>query len=199
MLRRNFITTALLVVAAAAIGGCEQNMNDLGGKPSPELPIGESHFMKVIANANQQQVQLNKIALKRSQNSQVRQYAQLVMDDHIRFQDQLQSLASSKGAELPKVLGNMEQGMVNDLASTTDSSFDKTYIDHEITALQDEVNTANAEAMNGADLDLKAFAQKILPTLQHHVVLAKELQQGGNPVIPPAGQSQWQNQPSNPQ
>jgi putative membrane protein len=174
-LRRHFIPAALLGVALAA-AGCEQTISGLGGKPSPEIPIGESHFMKVLANANQQEVETAKIALQRSHNQQVRQFAQQEIDDHTQSQDQLRQVAQSKGAELPKVLGNMEQGMVNNLSATNDSNFDKAYIDGEVTSHQDAVNNANAEAMNGSDVDVKAYAQKILPTLQQHLLKAKQLQ-----------------------
>jgi putative membrane protein len=175
MLRRHFIPAALLCVAALAVG-CEQDISGLGGKASPTLPLGESHFLKVLANENQQEVESAKIALQRSRNERVRQYAQQEIDDHSQSQNQLQQLAQNKGAELPKVLGNMEQGMVNNLSAQSDSSFDKTYIDNEVTAHQDAVNNVNAEAMNGADVDLKAYAQKALPTLQKHLIAAKELQ-----------------------
>jgi putative membrane protein len=175
MLRRHFIPAALLCVAVAAVG-CEQTISGLGGKPSPDLPIGESHFIKVLANENQQEVETAKIALQRSHNEQVRQYAQQEIDDHTNAQDQLRQLAQSKGAELPKVLGNMEQGMVNDLSAQSDSMFDKKYIDGEVTSHQDAINNTNAEAMNGGDVDVKAFAQKTLPTLQQHLVRAKQLQ-----------------------
>lgn len=175
MLRRNYMA-GLLLVAVAAIG-CEQTMTGLGGKNSPEMPVGESHFLKVIANANQQEQEMGKIILKRSTNQQVRQYAQQEIDEHTQMQDQLNSVAVSKGAELPRVLGNMEQGTVNDLSSQPDNMLDKTYIDHEVAAHQDAINNANAEAMNGADVELKGFAQKWLPPLQQHLVKAKEIQQ----------------------
>jgi putative membrane protein len=186
MLRRHFIPAALLCVAVAAVG-CEQTISGLGGKPSPILPIGESHFIKVLANANQQEVEMSRIALKRSHNDQVRQYAQQMIDDHTQAQEQLSQLAQSKGAELPKVLGNMEQGMVNDLSAQSDSNFDKAYIDGQVTSHQDAINNTNAEAMNGSDVDVKAFAQKVLPTLQHHLVMAKTLQQGGRVNLPNNG------------
>src|SRR4051812_12966737 len=48
MLKRTVLPVALLSLMAAMVG-CEQNISDLGGKPSPVMPIGESHFFKVVA------------------------------------------------------------------------------------------------------------------------------------------------------
>jgi putative membrane protein len=175
MSRRNILSVMLLSLAAAAFG-CEQNMSDLGGKPSPVAPIGESHFLKVVANSDQAIIQMSQIALTRSHNDQVRQFAQREIDEHSHSRQQLQQLASSKQAVLPSVLGNIQQGTVAELSSKPDSEFDQAYIQAQVAAHQDEVNDVQAEAVNGADMDLRAYAQKYLPTLQHHLVMAKEIQ-----------------------
>ena len=73
------------------------------------------------------------------------------------------------------MLGNIEEGAVANLSSTPDDKFDQAYIDAQIAAHQNAVNNAQAEATNGADVDVKAYAQKAVPTLEHHLVMAKAL------------------------
>jgi putative membrane protein len=179
MLRHKMFSAVLLCLAMCMVG-CEQTISGLGGKPSPNLPIGESHYLKVAANANQQQIDMSRLALQRSHNDQVRNFAQQQLDARSKAQDQLSTLAEAKGAELPTSLGNIELGTVNDLASTPDADFDKNYAQSQVAALQNQVNDANAEAMNGADPDLKAHAQQSLLQLQTELVNAKNLQSSLN-------------------
>ena len=174
MLYRNILAGSLMLGLAGALG-CEQTISGLGGKPSPIMPIGESHFMKVLASGNQEQVQLSKVALTRSHNDQIRHFAQEMIDERTDLQSQLQDLATNKEVVLPVVLGNIEQGVVTDLSAQSDTNFDQAYINDEMAALQDTINDTEAESINGADVDVKAFAQRILPKLEHEQVWVKQL------------------------
>jgi putative membrane protein len=174
MLRRTILTAAM-GLGLAAFAGCEQTISGLGGKPSNVIPIGESHFLKVMANSNQQEIEMSQMALKRSHNDKIKEFAQQMIDDHTKANDDLAQLAKSKNAELPKVLGNIEEASVANLASTPDDKFDQAYIDAQIAAHQNAINNAQAEATNGADVDVKAYAQKAVPNLEHHLVMAKAL------------------------
>jgi putative membrane protein len=175
MLRSHLITAAALCIAAFATVGCEQTISGLGGKPSSQIPIGESHYFKVAANSNQQLVKMSQLALDRSHNDQIRQFAQREIDEHNNWQQNLGQLAGSKDAQLPTSLGNIELGTVNDLAAQKDADFDKAYVQAVIGAHQNAINDTNAEAMNGADADVKAYSQKQLTELQKHLAAAKDL------------------------
>jgi putative membrane protein len=54
-------------------------------------------------------------------------------------------------------------------------SFDKSYIKSQVSAHKTAIETFQREAEQGQDPELKAFAQKTLPTLKEHLELANNL------------------------
>lgn len=57
-----------------------------------------------------------------------------------------------------------------------DESFDKAYANNQVKAHEDTVALFKKEAASSDNAELKAFAQQTLPTLEHHLDMAKKLQ-----------------------
>ncbi len=166
----------MCVTVMALVAGCQSSAEQLGGKSSPNLPPGENHFLKTIANANQAEIEMSQIALNKSQSAQVRQFAQHMIDDHTQATAQVQQLASQKGFELPTQLDTLHRGMVDEVAARSGTDFDRTFIQDQVRAHQDTIDNTEREADNGSDPDVKALAQKLLPTLRMHLQMAKNVQ-----------------------
>lgn len=65
--------------------------------------------------------------------------------------------------------------MFNDLKSMKSDEFTKKYHSGQVDAHEDAVDLFKRYGDEGEQADLKAWAAKTLPTLQHHLVMAKEL------------------------
>jgi predicted outer membrane protein len=70
------------------------------------------------------------------------------------------------------------QKLINDLNSASAQDFDKTYAKQQVDAHQEAVNLFKKYASQGDDADVKQFAQKTLPTIEHHLEEAKKLPSG---------------------
>jgi putative membrane protein len=173
MLRQFALCLAVMVLA-----GCSESMSQLGGKASPELSTGDNHFFKVVANANDTEVKMSQMALAQSQNAQVRQFAQHMIDDHTQAGKQVQALASQKDVVLPQQLDTIHQDLVDGLRGKTGADFDRAFMSAQVTAHQDTINNVKAEADNGSDQDVKQLAQQLLPKLQDHLRMAQQVQSG---------------------
>jgi putative membrane protein len=165
----------ILLLSVCLLAGCSENMSQLGGKPAENLSTADNHFFKVVSNANQTEIQSSQLALSQSQNPRVRQLAQQMIDDHTKAQNQLQSLASSKGAVLPQQLDSIHQGMVNNLQNKSGSDFDKAYVQTQVTAHHDTIANVQAESSNGSDSDVKSMADQLLPQLRMHLQMAEDV------------------------
>ena len=102
-------------------------------------------------------------------------FAQQMVDDHTTAQNQLQQLASQKGAVLPPQLDSVHQSLLDSLHNKTGTDFDRAYLDAQITAHRDTIANVQNEANNGSDVDSKNLAQQLLPQLQHHLQMAKDI------------------------
>ncbi|HEV7376419.1 MAG TPA: DUF4142 domain-containing protein [Pyrinomonadaceae bacterium] len=83
--------------------------------------------------------------------------------------------ASGKGITLPTALDAKHQALMTKMSALNGASFDRAYAKEMVKDHNKDVALFQRKAMRGADSDLKAFAQKTLPTLQEHLSMARSL------------------------
>ena len=83
--------------------------------------------------------------------------------------------------ELPAKLDAKHQKLIDDLNSASAQDFDKTYAKQQVDGHQEAVPLFKKYASKGDDADVKQFAEKTVPTIEHHLDEAKKL-----PVGPPS-------------
>ncbi len=66
-------------------------------------------------------------------------------------------------------------GMLNQLASASGRTFDALYVQMQVMSHQEAVAMFAAYAQGGTDPAMRAFAQSVLPSLQHHLAMAQRL------------------------
>lgn len=131
-------------------------------------------FVKAAAEDGMAQVALGNLALKKSSNNDVKQFAEKMVQDHEQANQQLESIAKSKGLTVPTKLDAKHQAMVNNLKARSGAAFDKAYAEHMATGHAQAVALFES-ASKSSDPEVAAFAQKTLPTLQEHEQMADNL------------------------
>ena len=132
--------------------------------------------MKQAAQNGHAEVDGSKLALAKSGNAQVKTFAQQMVDDHTKAGDELEKLASSKGVGVPSKPSVAQQSKAKSLSAASGSTFDKRYAASiGVSAHEDTVKLFQKAANDAQDADVKAFAAKTLPTLEHHLQMAKDL------------------------
>jgi putative membrane protein len=135
----------------------------------------DSKFMMTLATGGMNEIGLSQTALSKSTNEEVKKYAQMMIDDHTKAGEELKTLAASKNVTLPMSMDAKHTAMNTKMMSMTGSALDMEYIkamvkDHEMT-----VALLKKESMSGKDEEAKAFAAKLLPTVQGHLDMAKTM------------------------
>lgn len=139
-----------------------------------DTPPAPSIFVTEAAQDGMTEVELGKVALKKSQNAQVREFAQRMVTDHGKANEELVALAKTKGIDAPNKLDAEHQAVVKNLESQDSAAFDAEYLRH---MNMDHTRTIALfeSALKSPDTDLSGFAKKTLPTLQEHKELAARL------------------------
>jgi putative membrane protein len=99
----------------------------------------------------------------------------MMVKDHSAANQELKSLAASKNVSLPDGPGVAAQAKKAKLEALSGSTFDKAYLANQIKAHQSTVTLLQTEISSGKDPDAKAFAQKVLPTVQSHLSAAEKI------------------------
>ncbi|MDB5806377.1 MAG: hypothetical protein JWN73_3699 [Betaproteobacteria bacterium] len=140
------------------------------------ISSSDKSWAEKAARANAAEVVTGNLATTNAKRADVKSFGQMMVKDHTAAGKELSTLASGKGLTLPDTPDNAHQKEAAKLEKMTDDKFDKEYIKE--SAVKDHKATVKHFEKGAKDLkdpDLKAFAQKTLPTLQHHLAMANDL------------------------
>lgn len=154
-----------LVIAMACGAAFAQNA---------QLDKKDREFMEKAAAGGMMEVEVGKIAEQKAQNADVKSFGSMLNSDHTAANQELMALAQKKGVTLPTALPKKEQKTVDKLSKS--KNFDKDFTKDAVSDHKKDIKEFEKEAKNGKDADVKAFAEKTLPTLQKHLQTAEGLE-----------------------
>ena len=160
-------TKTLLFLAIAGASGASIAA-DAGSPPPPAV------FVSKAAQDGMTEVELGKVALDKSKDPKVREFAQRMVSDHGKANRELESIAKRKGIDAPKKLDTEHQNMVKKLQSQDGEAFDLEYSKH-MNMDHDKAIDLFEATSESSDTDLAGFAKKTLPTLKEHKQMASKL------------------------
>ncbi len=140
-----------------------------------QLTAEETQFLKDAAQSGMAEVKMGELAASNGESQQVKAFAQKLVTDHGKVNEELKQLATRKGATLPDAVTEQQKTMLQHLTSLKGREFDSVFKQHAVDGHQKSVDKFKTAAEKAKDADIKAFAAKTLPTLQQHLALAKQL------------------------
>jgi predicted outer membrane protein len=138
-------------------------------------------FAATAAQDGMVEVALAGMALQKSHNDQVRQFAQKVVEDYAQSNGDLYTIVKCEGLVLPTGLDAKHTALVNSFNARSGIGFDRTYLKHMVKRHSESEPLFEA-ASRSNDPDVAAFARKGLSTLQEHQLLAGNLRNAGTEV-----------------
>lgn len=168
---RAFIPSALLCLTAFA-GVTAAQVEDR--VPNRAEPMTDASFVRNARSAGQIEIDLADLALAMGQDQGVKALASMIKTAEQQTAVDLRALAESKRVDLPVPVG-LDKLTRQEFSRLSGVGFDRAYLDR---AVQDhrQIIANFIQASNSADDDVRAFAQKVLPTLSDHQRRAEELQ-----------------------
>jgi putative membrane protein len=130
-------------------------------------------FVMKAAQGGMAEVELGKVAQERAANDAVKQFAQRMVTDHGKANEELKSVAGGKGVTLPTALDKQHQAHSEKLKRLKGPVFDREYMKHMVDDHKKTVADFEKASKNAKDADVRNFAAKTLPTLQEHLKMAQ--------------------------
>jgi putative membrane protein len=140
----------------------------------------DSQFAMKAAQAGLAEVKTGKLAQEKGSSQVVKDFGAQMVKDHTDAGNELKGIASGKGLGLPGGPNGNQEATYNRLAKMSGAEFDRAYA---AAMVQDHISAVadfRKESQTGKDPDLKAFAAKTLPTLEHHLQMSKDVQKQVN-------------------
>jgi len=157
-----------------APGNTGSSMSKSTGASS--LSSSDRNFIMKAAQGGMAEVELGQLASQRASDPQVKQFAERMVADHGKANDQLKQIASSKNVTLPTDVPAAEKRERDRLAKLSGAQFDREYMSHMVSDHQKDIKEFQKAAKSAKDPDVKSFAESTLPTLNDHLAAAKSAQ-----------------------
>ena len=147
----------------------------IAGSISTAMAATSNDFVDNAAEGGITEVEAGKLALEKSSSADVKTFAQHMVTDHTKANQELMALAKKLDIEVPDDAALTDKAK-KAILEMRDESFDKAYSNNQVAAHEKTVELFKKEAASSDNPELKAFATKTLPTLEAHLKMAKELQ-----------------------
>jgi putative membrane protein len=140
-------------------------------------PLGDADKTTVtkIAQANMAEVAAGQMAATKATASEVKDFANKMVQDHGKAGEQLSQLATSKGATLPTEVDAEHKAAADKMSKLSGLAFDKAYMAQMVKDHEGAVKAFEDTSKNAKDPDLKNWATQTLPTIQDHLKMAKDI------------------------
>ena len=165
----------VMTCAALVAIGLYLSLPGLAIAKDSQVAIADQIFAMKAAGGGLEEVHLGKLAADQAASPEVKQLAQRLVQDHTKANQELLTIAEKKDIDVPKELDDMHEDIVELFSKLEGASFDREYVRYQV--MHHEMDTAAfaAQASEGEDPDLKAFAAEQLPILRGHLQLLREL------------------------
>jgi putative membrane protein len=181
----------MMVMAAFSLGATPL-MAQTPGSPAPQEPAkpsamsapakagksaaADTAFVMEAAKGGMMEVAKGKVAAQKASRDDVKKFAQQMVDDHTKAGDELKTIASGKNITLPPDQPSAkDQAMLDKMSKMEGAAFDQAYIADQVKDHEKTIALFEKEARSGKDAELKAFAEKTLPTLKDHLTAVRAL------------------------
>lgn len=152
----------------------------MAGRPGGAFVIApnatfDQLFAAAAASSGIAEVTMARLAAQRGSSDEVKLFAQRMVTDHTKANNELVALATSRAIGVPMAMEVRDRADEAILAGLAGDDFDKAYIHQQLAAHMCAVALFKAEAERGRDPQLRAWAARMLPTLEDHKTQAKRM------------------------
>lgn len=137
-------------------------------------------FLNSLAQDQLLEVAAAQLAVRKSANPQITQYAQQLISDHTQYSPQLLQLAEQKGTAFPTDLDRDSRTTLDQLSQLQGTAFDRAYVQQTIETNNHIINNLQQTAETIDDSAIQTFISQFLPIQQQHLQQAATLESNGN-------------------
>ena len=177
------MTSIAAITAVAALmssGPLLRAAEDDTGKAKTEqhgqLVRKDFKFVRDAAQGGLLEVKLGELAKQKGASQTVQQFGDKMVAEHSKANQELKQLAMQKGITLSDQLTRREESELEHLQKLSGKDFDKAYATRMVKDHKKDIKEFQTAAKDCQDPDLKAFAEKTLPTLEHHAQMAEQME-----------------------
>jgi putative membrane protein len=155
------LAAAIAVIASAAATSAQDASSQ------------DKQFVAEATSGGMLEVRLGEYASFNAASDEVQKFGEQMVGDHSQANEKLKTIAHMNGIEMPRQLNTEDQKVLDMLEKLKGADFDKAYMAQMVEDHKKDVSAFEKEISAGSEIDVKGFAEKVLPTLKHHLQMAE--------------------------
>lgn len=162
---------------SAATPSMNSNSGMNNSEMSKKASKADAHFLTETMQGDMAEVQLGKLAQQKSQSDDVKQFGQMLEQDHGQHLQMAQQQAQQLGVTAPTDQNAKQKSVYERLNKLSGAQFDKQFARHEVQDHKKDI--AEFEKKAKAKGPLAQYAEQTVPTLQKHLKAAEQIENKG--------------------
>src|ERR1700749_2772654 len=147
----------------------QQQMATSGANGMNTGPALDKSFVKKALEGNIGEIEMGKLALQKSSDDQVKQFAQRMVDDHGKMQEQLKPAAEQMGVKVPDGPSKGQMKSMDKMKALSGDAFDQAYIKDMVKDHKSDDSDFKLEAQSTQNPQLKQLVTESDQTIQSHL------------------------------
>ena len=152
----------------SSTGSSTMGNSGTSGMSQDDMKKMVKSYIEDEASQNMLEQKLGKLAQK-SDNQQIKQFGQTILDAHDQAQQNLKKAADSAGVSVPDSMSQYDQAKYDGLSKLSGKTFDMAYANAEVGGHVSDILGDMQIANNCQDQAVKSYAQNEIPTQQKHL------------------------------
>jgi putative membrane protein len=175
---RRHTTHALLVglAAVAAMASLNASAQSSSARSSAATSSNDSKFLQDAIRGNAAEVQMGELAKQRAESKAVRDYGQMLIDDHSKANEKATKIAAQMNITAAAEPSAKQQQEHAAMAKLSGTEFDTTFMSHMVQGHQQALAEYTAQAQSGNSSKVTDYAKDTLPTLKEHLSKAQSVE-----------------------
>jgi len=132
------------------------------------LNSADRQFVEKVSGDNLAEIKMAKLALQKSQNPDVKNYAQMIIDDHEKANQQLRTIAQDQNLAMNKQLSGEETAQYDRLSNLSGKQFDDAYMSMMVKEHTKDIQKFQQAQSQLTNPQLQQYVQTTLPVLEKH-------------------------------
>ena len=157
--------------------GEEGDFDEPERERAADAALGEEarQFAMEAAAGSVMEVELGQLALKKAQLQEVKEFAQMMVEDHRQLNQRLEDILQGSLVDMPEHLKAKQQEKLQELQNLSGMEFDKEYMEIMVEAHKESIENFESAREEVQDAELQAWIDKGLSVLRQHHEQAKQL------------------------
>jgi putative membrane protein len=147
----------------------QQQQQQMGASGMNTGPAVDKAFVKKALEGNIGEIEMGKLALQKSNDDQVKQFAQRMVDDHGKMQDQLKPAAEQIGVKVPDGPSKYQMKSMDKMKALSGDAFDQAYIKDMVKDHKGDDSDFKMEAQSTQNPQLKQLVMQSDQTIESHL------------------------------